>query len=122
MIEKGALVNDKTDSGMTALMWASYWGHKDVVELLIEKGADVNAKGKSGLTALMSASLRGHKEIAVLLIEKGAEINENNDTISKALIGVKDGETKDAIIEAIQKRNIKEKGMFVGCIKNLFER
>ena len=103
-------------------MLSSEKGHKEIAELLLEKGADVNAKGKSGLTALMSASLRGHKEIAVLLIEKGAEINENNDTISKALIGVKDGETKDAIIEAIQKRNIKEKGLFIGKMKNLFDR
>jgi len=43
----------KINFGETALMFASWYGHKEVVELLLEKGADVNAKDKLGRTALM---------------------------------------------------------------------
>ena len=46
----GADVNAKLDGqqegaeGFTALMWAAYGGHKDIVELLISKGAGLEAK------------------------------------------------------------------------------
>ena len=122
LIEKGALVNDKTDSGMTALMWASYWGHKDVVELLIEKGADVNAKNECDETALYYASYNDCKEIVKLLIEKGADFKIRNKKGKTALSIARKNETRDAIIEAIKQRNIKEKGFIVGSLKNLFER
>ncbi len=72
-VKKGANVNVKCDEGVTALMWASYGGHIDIVKLLIESGADVNAKNKAGYTALMLARPMGHLEISRLLKEYGAD-------------------------------------------------
>ena len=97
-------------------------GLKDVVELLIEKGGDVDAKAKGDWTALMIASKLGHKEVVELLIEKGADFKIRNKIGETARAIAKNEETRDAINKAIQKRNIKEKGMFLGSIKNLFER
>lgn len=31
-------MDTQNDTGYTVLMWASYWGHADVVKLLLEKG------------------------------------------------------------------------------------
>ncbi len=68
-------VNAKDKLGRTPLRIAAYWGHKEIVELLIAKGAEVNAKDDAGDTALLNAAFCGHKEIVELLIAKGADIN-----------------------------------------------
>ncbi|MBI4654475.1 MAG: ankyrin repeat domain-containing protein [Nitrospirae bacterium] len=72
-IDKGADINAKDNDGFTALMFASYSGHTDIVEVLLAKGADVNAESNDGLTALMSASSKGHTDIVEVLLAKGAE-------------------------------------------------
>ena len=38
-LEKGTDVNTKSQIGWTALMWASQYGHDQVVRMLIEHGA-----------------------------------------------------------------------------------
>ena len=40
----------------TPLQHAAYWGHKEIVELLIAKGADLNAKDDDGKTLLDRAT------------------------------------------------------------------
>ena len=72
-IKEGADVNVRNRWGETALLWASYVGHTEVVELLIEKGADINVLDNNGYTALMWASKKGHTEVVKLLKEAGAK-------------------------------------------------
>ncbi len=73
-IKKGADVNAKdNDYGWTALMHASIYGHKEIVEILISNKADVNAKDNDDFTALMYASREGHKEIVEILKKAGAK-------------------------------------------------
>src|SRR5208283_2737612 len=50
------IINLKDNHGSTALIWASAYNHKDIVELLIKAGADLNLKNKYGNTALIWAS------------------------------------------------------------------
>ena len=78
LVEKGADVNAKNIWEITALMWASINGHKEVAEFLVERGADVNIKGKDERTALMLASSNGHKEVVELLVAKGADVNQKD--------------------------------------------
>jgi ankyrin repeat protein len=53
LLEKGADVNAKTKTGVTALMAASLdEANKAVAELLLDKGAEINAQTASGKTAL----------------------------------------------------------------------
>lgn len=73
MVENGANVNSKNESGVTPLMNASGMGNKEIVELLLAKGADVNAKTPGNYTALMQAALVGQTEIARLLLAAGAD-------------------------------------------------
>ena len=72
LLHLGADVNAKTDAGMTALMYASYYGHADVVNrLLDEENIDVNATNNGDYTALMFAAMNGHEDVVNLLINKG---------------------------------------------------
>jgi len=79
LLEEGADVNVKDEKGRTALMFASWYGHKKVVKQLLEKGADVNAREyKDGETALMWAAAKGDKKVVKLLLESGADVNAKN--------------------------------------------
>ena len=51
-LESGVNVNHANASGDTALTYAAFMGHAEVVALLIEKEANVNASGLAGWTAL----------------------------------------------------------------------
>lgn len=76
LVSKGSDVNARNKDGYTVLTVASWYGHKEIVELLIESGADVNARDTEGSrTALLGASLSGQKEIAEKLIKSGADVN-----------------------------------------------
>ena len=62
-------------NGGTALMAASFNGHREVVQALLAKGAQVNAQDSNGVTALILASLQGHIEVVQALLDKGADVN-----------------------------------------------
>ena len=72
LLKARADVNACDEDGDTALMWAVFKGHKDVVKVLLEAGADVNASNKNGDTALMWAVFKGHKDVVKVLYEAGA--------------------------------------------------
>lgn len=74
LIEKGAVVDEKSKDGTTALMNAAQQGHNEIARLLIEKGADVNAKTDSGTTPLMWAAMTHHGDTAELLINNGVDV------------------------------------------------
>jgi ankyrin repeat protein len=76
----GAHVDEKDEYGKTALMWASEFGHTEVVRLLLEKGALLDEKDeRRGWTALMQASYKGHTEVVRLLLDKGALVDEKDE-------------------------------------------
>ena len=52
LIDKGADVKAKDNTGRTALTYAALRGNLDVVKFLIEKGLDVKARDKVGRTVL----------------------------------------------------------------------
>jgi uncharacterized protein len=53
-------------------MWAAYFNHLRIAELLLSAGADVNIKTIYNETALSWAKQKGHNEIIRLLINSGA--------------------------------------------------
>lgn len=60
LIENGADVNAKDNTGVTPLMFASTLDHHAVAKLLIESGSDVNAKDNDGWSALIFAAYNGN--------------------------------------------------------------
>lgn len=76
LLADGVDINIKiTADGGNALLIASYYGHTDIVKLLLEREADVNVKNTDGVSALRMASQEGHTDIVKLLLERGADVN-----------------------------------------------
>jgi ankyrin repeat protein len=64
--------------GFHPLGLAAFFGHPDVVVLLVERGADVDAVARNEqvrTTALQAAAASGDNESARLLVEAGADVN-----------------------------------------------
>ncbi|MDI7190364.1 ankyrin repeat domain-containing protein [Leptospira santarosai] len=72
-------INSLSHDGWSALHLASYFGHLEIVRLLISSGADLGITSKSklsyGNTALHSAVATGKKDVVELLLETGADAN-----------------------------------------------
>ena len=86
-------INAKDKNGWTALMFASYNGHTDIVKELIKLDADVNiqtTKTDDNIlklsTALMIATINSHIEIVEILINNGADVNKQDADGSTALM------------------------------------
>lgn len=64
--------------GFQPLGYAAFFGHLEMVRLLLEAGANPNVRSRNGISAapLHSALANGHKQIAKLLIESGADVND----------------------------------------------
>lgn len=60
------------EEGTVPLIYASCFGHEDVVSALLEARAFVNAQDRNDWTALMWAIVNRHKRIAKLLLDFGA--------------------------------------------------
>jgi ankyrin repeat protein len=72
--------------GWTALIYASYRNHPEVVKLLIDGSANLNIRDNGGNTALIWASFNNHIKVVKLLISAGANLNIRNDGGRTALI------------------------------------
>ncbi|MGB8690219.1 MAG: ankyrin repeat domain-containing protein, partial [Microcoleus sp.] len=72
LVENGADVNVRDDSGATALMWAAHRGCAGAVKILIDAVADINHKNLGNYTALMLAEFNGYKEVVKLLKSAGS--------------------------------------------------
>lgn len=83
-LENKISINSQDKSGSTALYWASYGGHVEVVDrLLSNKFTDLNLQNKLGDTALLASSIKAHPDVTERLIKKGADskiANANGDT------------------------------------------
>ncbi len=69
-----------TDAGMgaTALHWASIYGRKEVIRILLQHNADVNAAEIHAGTSMHWASHFNDPEVIDWLLDKGAEIDHAN--------------------------------------------
>ncbi|KAK0551740.1 putative ankyrin-repeat protein [Tilletia horrida] len=75
LIQVGADVDSRDESGWTPLMSASSAGSADYVQLLIESGASPTATNTRGLTPLHYAASKGHTDVGRILLENGALVN-----------------------------------------------
>ena len=66
LIEKGSNI-DITIYNKPILIYASRYGHLEIVKLLVANGADINATDQEGKTALTMAKEAGHTEVVAYL-------------------------------------------------------
>ena len=69
LLDRGAEVNAKRADGFNALALAAFFGHAQVVWLLLENGADLTATGRSETLPEMWADVRGFVDIGDMLRE-----------------------------------------------------
>ena len=74
------LVKGMTSNGCTALMFASFEGHLDIVQILLQAKAIPDLQNETGDTALLLAAMKGHSDIVQQLLQCGANPNISNNT------------------------------------------
>ena len=79
LLSDGAWVNSRDRNRKTALMLATFKGHKEIVTLLLDSGADLNARSKNGQTAIIKAILGNHNDLVGLLIKHKADVNVRDE-------------------------------------------
>ncbi len=75
MINGGVNVNSPDSEGHTALMFAAFNGHSDIVLLLLESEAAIDRRDLVGRTALLYGSTGPFPETVKILLDKGAKPN-----------------------------------------------
>jgi ankyrin repeat protein len=78
LINNGADVEARSDSGWTPLHSQAYGGHRDGVKVLLEHGANLEATHAYGMTPLVNSIRWDRIEVARLLVEKGAKVDVTN--------------------------------------------
>ncbi|MGQ0603736.1 MAG: ankyrin repeat domain-containing protein [Anaerolineales bacterium] len=74
-------INAFSSDGFQPLGLAAFFGHTEIVRMLLAHGAevDVPARNRMRVTPLNSAAAGGHVAIAKLLIERGADVNARQE-------------------------------------------
>lgn len=72
LIDNGANVNARKESGKTALMLAAKYGQSSCVHELVLHGADVDLMDNRGNTAMSLAHICGHTGVVQQLVDLGA--------------------------------------------------
>lgn len=84
LIERGARL-DRDGPEWSALHYAVFAGHAEIVNFLMARGADINALSPNGSTPLMMAAREGREAIARTLLTAGARRDIVNEQGENAL-------------------------------------
>lgn len=57
----------------TPLIWASFYGHRELLRWIIDRGGNVNHQDRNGHCALHFVAQEKHAEVAEILLGAGAE-------------------------------------------------
>ncbi len=80
LVRVGANIENMNDrNGLTAMHYASSYGHKNIIEILLDSGANIHAYDAKKATPLHSAASGGYSDITRLLLDRGAVIDEKDE-------------------------------------------
>ncbi len=77
---------NRSEEGMTPVMFAVRSGRSGVVYTLAKRGADIRARSKGGRTLLMHAAVWNTPEICSFLIKNGVRVNDRDEGGRTALM------------------------------------
>lgn len=79
----------------SALMWACYKNHSNIVRILLSNGAYRDYTNSDGWSALLIAAQQGHDDIVALLLSDGADPNllKHGDGASALILAAQGGHT-----------------------------
>lgn len=98
----------KTTRNFTNLMLSSYFGHDNVVKLLVENGADVEAKDSEyGRTALSWAAENGHTAISKLLVDNNADLETKDVRYGRTALSWAAGKGCEAVVKLLIEKGAK---------------
>lgn len=72
------LVNQRSNSGMSPLMWASKKGSLEIVKYFLDRGAETKFTNDDGETALTLAIQKRYTEVGMALIDGGSDKDHVN--------------------------------------------
>lgn len=103
------LAGKQTNDGISALMYAAWRGHLQLVEMLacFKNGIELGLQRANGETALMTAIRMGHKNCALVLIKAGRELNKQMIDGTTALMLSK---TRDIAMHLLSEINLVRNG------------
>ncbi|KAF2866229.1 ankyrin repeat-containing domain protein [Massariosphaeria phaeospora] len=87
------------------LYYASLFGLRKIVKLLVDKNVDVNAQGGFYGNALQAASAKGHKQVVKLLLEKNADFNAWDGYYDHNALQAASWEGHEQIVKLLLERN-----------------
>lgn len=79
-------INARDSNGHSALFYAVFNNHVNVLQILIEHGALINLQSNNGYSALMCAATKGQSLTVRCLLAHGADANLQNDDGETALM------------------------------------
>jgi hypothetical protein len=100
LLSRGASVDMQPDRNWAALHYATFYGNKDGINLLINNGCNIALKTKHGQTALRLAISTKQFHIAKLLIDRGCPYEELTDDPTYSEL-----ETQQRVKTFIEQRN-----------------
>lgn len=101
LLASGADVSFRGEDGHTALSWASYAGHADIVSLLLDAGADVNSMTDHKTTPLMEAAAGGDRKTVEILLQRGADPAAREERGLSAL-DIAEGQGNSEVVEMLE--------------------
>ncbi len=89
LIERGADISLRSNSGASALLFTTRKGNIPAVEALLAAGADVNESRPDGATALLVAVVNGYEDLVDLLLAAGADPNAEGGSTRLTVQGMR---------------------------------